>query len=74
MLIRNHVMHACRQLHEIAEVTEQLKSSNLAAHLLPTIEALFAMTFEFNKTYPIKTKTPTTEEALNWFIETRVTK
>jgi 3-hydroxyisobutyrate dehydrogenase len=74
MLIRNHVTHACRQRHEVAEATEQLKSSNLPVQLLPAVEALFATTCEYSKTYPIRTKNPTTEEALNWLIETRVTK
>lgn len=53
---------------------EQLTFSDLPVHLLPAIEAQFATTCEYSKTYPIKTKNPTTEEALNWLIATRVTK
>lgn len=74
MLLRNHVSHACRQQHEIAEVTKQLKLSGLPVQLLPAIEALFAKTCESNRTDPINTKNPTTEEALDWLLETRLLK
>lgn len=71
MLIRNHVTHACRQRHEVAEAEKQLKLANLPVHLLPSIEAFFAATCEYSKTHPINKKTPTTEEALGWFLSVR---
>lgn len=74
MLLRNHVTHSCRQRHEIAEATKQLKFSGLPVQLLPAIEELFATTCEYSKIDPIKTKNPTTEEALNWLLKTRVNK
>lgn len=74
MLLRHHVIHACRQRHEVAEATKQLKSSDLPVQLLPVIEALYATTCEYSKTHPIKIKNPTTKEALDWLLETRVTK
>ena len=70
MLLRNHVMHACRQRHEIADATEQLKSAGLPVQLLPSIEALFAATCENSQSNPIENKNPTTEEALGWLIKT----
>lgn len=72
MLLRNHVAHACRQRHEIADATKQLKSSGLPVQLLPSIEALFETTCKNSKLNPIENKNPTTEEALKWLIKTRI--
>lgn len=68
MLIRNHVMHACRQRNEIAEARKQLESMGLPATLLPAVNALFEQTCEKIKSNPIATKEPTTEEALQWLL------
>ena len=74
MLLRNHVVHACRQRHEIAEATQQLRSAGLPVQLLPSIEALFATTCKALVTVPLNTVNPTTEEALAWLLETRCVK
>jgi 3-hydroxyisobutyrate dehydrogenase len=74
MLLRHHVVHACRQQHEVAEAAKQLKSSDLPVQLLPAIEALHATTCEYSKTHPINIENPTTKEALDWLLKTRVTK
>lgn len=64
MLIRNHVVHACRQRNEIAEARKQLESMGLPSKLLPAVDALFEQTCEKIKSNPIEIKDPTTEEAL----------
>ncbi|MDP1574670.1 MAG: NAD(P)-binding domain-containing protein [Coxiellaceae bacterium] len=71
MLLRNHVMHACRQQHEIADSAEELKSAGLPVQLLPSIEALFEKTCKDSQSSPISNKNPTTKEALQWLIKTR---
>ena len=72
MLLRNHVTHACRQQHEIADATAQLESAGLPVQLLPSIEALFETTCKNSKLNPIENKNPTTEEALQWLIKNRI--
>ncbi|HSW69450.1 MAG TPA: NAD(P)-binding domain-containing protein [Gammaproteobacteria bacterium] len=74
MFLRHHVVHACRQRHEVAEAAQQLKSSGLPLQMLPAIEDLFATTCEFIKMDPIDHKNPTTEEALVWLLKTRRSK
>lgn len=71
MLLRNHVVHACRQRHEVAEAAKQLTLSGLPVQLLPAVEELFAKTCDFSKVNPIKSKNPTTKDALNWLLKTR---
>ena len=72
MLIRNHVTHACRQQHEIHDATTQLKFAGLPVQLLPAVEALFETTCNNIKANPIENTNPTTEEALQWLVKTRV--
>jgi len=69
MLLRNHVTHACRQRHEVAEATKQLKASGLPVTLLSAVEEIFAVTCELTKTHPIQNKNPTTKDALIWLFE-----
>lgn len=74
MLLRNHVVHACRQRQEITEATHQLKTMGLPVQLLPAIETLFTTTCEAISTEPLKMANPTTEEALAWLLTTRCKK
>ena len=74
MLLRNHVTHACRQRHEIADAIAQSKLTGLPVKLLSAVEALFATTCDNIKLHPIETPNPTTQEALNWLIKTRLNK
>lgn len=71
MLLRNHVIHACRQRHEVVEARKQLESSGLPIQLLPAIEELFTKTCERIKVDPIANKNPTTEEALTWLVRSK---
>lgn len=71
-LLCNHIKHACRQRNEIADAEEQLKSAGLPVQLLPSVKSLFETTCENIKSHPIETSNPTTQEALNWLLETRV--
>ena len=71
MLLKNHVVHACRQRHEVADAAKQLKSSGLPVQLLPAVEDLFTKTCEFIKSNPINNNNPTTEDALIWLLKTR---
>lgn len=71
MLLRNHVVHACRQRYEVSEAMKQLKSSGLPVQLLPAIEALFATTCELIKCNPLHDKNLTTAEAITWLFKTR---
>ena len=73
MLLRNHVVHACRQRQEIVEATHQFKNMGLDVIMLPAIEALFATTCDALSIEPCKAVNPTTEEALTWLLKTRGT-
>jgi 3-hydroxyisobutyrate dehydrogenase len=71
ILLRNHVVHACRQRQEIAEATHQLQNMGMESIMLPAIEALFATTCNAINTEPCHAVNPTTEEALAWLLKIR---
>ncbi|MBV8414179.1 MAG: NAD(P)-dependent oxidoreductase [Verrucomicrobia bacterium] len=73
-LIRTHVVHAGRRMHEVAEAEEQLRLAGLPVQVLPGVRALFAQTLETLGRQPILDPAPSSEFALNWLLRTRLTK
>lgn len=73
MLLRNHVQHACRQRHEIADAINQMQSTGMLTQVLPAVELLFATTCEaINANGQVNQTIHNTEEALNWLVSTRL--
>ena len=72
MLLRTHVIHACRRRHEVVEAANQLSLEGLPVQVLPGVEALFSTTCMNIEEIPLKNANPTTEEAMAWLLKTRV--
>jgi len=69
-LVRTHLMHAERRLHEMEEARAQLQRSGLPAHALPGVEAVFAHTVDALQRTPPATNV-TTDAAITWLLSTR---
>lgn len=68
-LIRTHVVHAPRRLKEVEEAERQLRNADLPVAVLPGVKALFARTSEQIALAPLRTATPTLEEAFAWLFK-----
>jgi len=71
MLIKNHVMHACRQVHEIHDANKQLNQIGFETQVMPAVEKLFQKTCDHAQLQKLKHENLTTEDSLKWLIETR---
>ena len=69
-LIRTHVIHAPRRLHEIEEAERQLHKAGLEVAVLPGVRRLFERSCEAMKASPIGEAKPSADSALAWLLET----
>ncbi len=72
MLLRTHVLHACRRRHEVQEAAKQLTLAGLPVQVLPGVETLFAKTCGDLEKTPLQLSNPTTDDAIAWLLKTRV--
>lgn len=69
-LVRTHVVHAERRLHEVAEAEHQVTKSGLEPKVLPGVKALFEETCEAKRKSPPGTPA-NAAEALAWLSRIR---
>lgn len=70
MLLKNHVLHACRQVHEIRDAKEQLNNIGFESQLLPAVEESFQISCD--NIAPEKNNNLSTEAALQSLIKIRL--
>jgi 3-hydroxyisobutyrate dehydrogenase len=68
MLVRTHVLHAMRRLHEVEEAERQLRLSGLPSLVLPGVRARFEKTVEATTRNRIAASSPSIQEALSWLL------
>jgi 3-hydroxyisobutyrate dehydrogenase len=67
-LIRTHLIHAPRRLHEIQEAERLLEESGLSVAVLPGVRALFERTCHQLERQPIEELPATAQEAFDWLL------
>jgi 3-hydroxyisobutyrate dehydrogenase len=67
-LIRTHLIHAPRRLHEIQEAERLLDESGLSVAVLPGVRALFEQTCRQLERQPIEELPATAKEAFDWLL------
>jgi 3-hydroxyisobutyrate dehydrogenase len=67
-LIRTHVVHAPRRLHEIEAAERELCEAGLDVLVLPGVRKLFERSCEAMKIAPIADARPTADAALTWLL------
>lgn len=70
MLVRTHVLHAERRLHEVEEAEGQLTLAGVAPCVTPGVRSLFARTAEALQASPPSVAVTTADAALAWLSDT----
>lgn len=70
MLVRTHVVHAKRRLHEVRDAERELASQGLPSVVLTGVAGRFQQTADCLDLRPLPTPEPSVEEALSWLLAT----
>ena len=69
-MVRTHVIHAKRRMHEVQDAQRELTSLGLRSTVLPGVEERFHKTTESLATHPLQVADPSIEQALDWLLST----
>lgn len=70
MLVRTHVVHARRRLHEVQDAEKEIASHGTPSVVLSGVVERFRQTALRLDSHPIATSDPSVEEALDWLLAT----
>ena len=70
MLVRTHVVHARRRLHEVRDARAELDTQGLPSLVLGGVEARFRHTCDHLDARGLDTPDPGIDDALNWLLAT----
>ena len=68
MLVRTHVVHARRRIHEVQDAAAEMRSHHIESQVLPGVERRFAKTIAGLDQEPLAPVEPTLEQALQWLL------
>ncbi|NVO14395.1 MAG: NAD(P)-dependent oxidoreductase [Rhodoplanes sp.] len=68
MLVRTHVVHARRRLHEVRDAAAELAAQGLPSLVLTGVAERFQSTVDRLDRHPLQTVEPTVEAALGWLL------